>query len=213
MIIIIVETFMKNFFAAMSSTLYTRIMLSKSTIALRSISSTTQLKSQDTVISSSASMKSAPAPALALGASGLIPFISAPIYLYQMQEFIPMVGQAQLAYGAVILSFLGGVRWGKLVSLPPPIQPSWNQFSWSVTPSLIAWPALLLPHFQAANLAIVSGLGLCGYLDFKQSGYQPWFKGLRIVLTTVASVSMLSTLLLSLILEQEDKVKQNKSES
>ena len=54
---------------------------------------------------------------------------------------------------------------------------------------------------------------LCGFLDFKQSGYQPWFKGLRIVLTTVASVSMLSTLLLSLILEQEDKVKQNKSES
>ena len=60
--IIIVETFMKNFFAAMSSTLYTRIMLSKSTIALRSISSTTQLKSQDTVVSSLASMKSAPAP-------------------------------------------------------------------------------------------------------------------------------------------------------
>merc|ERR1719458_1657107 len=126
-----------------------------------------------------------------------------------------MVGEAQLAYGAVILSFLGGVRWGKLVSLPPPIQPaSWNQFSWSVTPSLIAWPALLLPQFQVANLAIVSGLGLCGYLDFKQSGYQPWFKGLRIVLTTVASISMLSTLLLSLILEQDkaNNSKQNISE-
>lgn len=196
----------------MSLTLY-RMLPKSASVCLRSISSTTQLKSQQTVVSCLASLKSAPAPALALGASGLIPFASAPIYLYQMQEFIPMVGQAQLAYGAVILSFLGGVRWGKLVSLPPPIQPSWNQFTWSVTPSLIAWPALLLPHFQAANLAIVSGLGLCGYLDFKQSGYQPWFKGLRIVLTTVASVSMLSTLLLSLILEQEDKVKQNKSES
>ena len=107
----------------MSLTFYIR-MLPKSTITtLRSISSTnTQLKSsQESVVSCLASMKSAPTPALVLGASGLIPFASAPIYLYQMQEFIPMVGQAQLAYGAVILSFLGGVRWGKLVSLPPPI--------------------------------------------------------------------------------------------
>ena len=79
--------------------------------------------------------------------------------------------------------------------------------------TLIAWPALLIPHFQVANLTVVAGLGLCGYLDFKQSGYQPWFKGLRIILTTVASISLLSTLILSFILAEDKEAKTNDSNS
>jgi len=148
-------------------------------------------------------IKDGPKPALALGAAGLIPFVSAPAILIcggdvtLLKGLLPIVSQGQLAYGAIILSFLGGVRWGKLAAAQPCIQPSWGQFIWSVTPSLIAWPALLVPSQLVSVLMVVSGLGVCGYLDMKQSGYQPWFKGLRLVLTTVAILSLLLTLLLS----------------
>ena len=152
-------------------------------------------------------LKSGPAPALSLGAAGLIPFVSAPAYMYQMNEFMPILAESQLAYGAVILSFLGGVRWGKLVTPGSLIKPSWSQFTWSVTPSLIAWPALILQYQQSvtyslpiSSLTLVVGLGLCGFLDVKQIGYVSWFKGLRIVLTTVAIMSLLSTLTLWYIL-------------
>ena len=155
-------------------------------------------------------LKDGPAPALALGAAGLIPFVSAPAYMLHLNEFAPMIAQGQMAYGAVILSFLGGVRWGKLVTANSPITPSWFQFTWSVTPSLIAWPALLMPSLPAASLTIAAGLGLCGYMDLKEPHYQTWFKGLRIVLTTVAILSLLTSLLCSLLLEPQ-KVKQSES--
>lgn len=150
-------------------------------------------------------MNSGPPPALALGAAGLIPFVSAPVYLHQMNDLTPLIIQGQLAYGAVILSFLGGVRWGKLASPGSALSPSWQQFTWSVTPSLIAWPALIIPSYPLANLTIVAGLGLCGYMDFKEPAYASWFKGLRIVLTTVAIVSLLSTLVIVNLPQKEEK--------
>ena len=119
-----------------------------------------------------------------------------------------LTNEGQLAYGAVILSFLGGVRWGKIVTPGSPIQSSWGQFSWSVTPSLIAWPALMIPSLPISSLIVASGLGLCGYLDVKQSGYASWFKGLRIILTTVAIISLLSTLILSYILDIQTEEKE-----
>ena len=56
-----------------------------------------------------------------------------------------MVSTGQLAYGASILSFLGGVRWGMLVNPGAPIAGSWLQYSYAVAPSLVAWSALLMP--------------------------------------------------------------------
>ena len=51
-----------------------------------------------------------PGPALCLGVAGLIPFVSAPLYMANSGFFLPDIATAQLAYGASILSFLGGVR-------------------------------------------------------------------------------------------------------
>ena len=47
------------------------------------------------------------ASALCLGLAGLIPFVSAPLYMFNSGYFLPDVATAQLAYGASILSFLG----------------------------------------------------------------------------------------------------------
>ena len=60
-------------------------------------------------------LKEAPTPALLLGTSGLIPFASIPIYMLQSGAYIPELAYASLTYSAVILSFLGGVRWGSAI--------------------------------------------------------------------------------------------------
>ena len=105
----------------------------------------------------------------------------------------------------MILSFLGGIRWGSLVSKYPTISPSWSQFSISVMPSLVAWAALISPNIGNWNFIIIMfGLYTIGYLDIKQSPYLPWFKNLRILLTTVAILSLSSTLIFQYSLEHSD---------
>ena len=78
----------------------------------------------------------APAPALTLGLAGVIPFCAAPAYMMNNGLFCPLLASWHVGYGAVILSFIGGVRWGMAVEAKS-IQPSWYHFTWSVTPSLI----------------------------------------------------------------------------
>lgn len=63
-------------------------------------------------------IKHAPAPALFYGFSGLIPFTAIPAYMFQSGAYIPELAFTSLAYGAVILSFLGGVRWGTFLTNP-----------------------------------------------------------------------------------------------
>ena len=155
-------------------------------------------------------LASAPLPALTLGFSGLIPFTAVPAIMIQNGHFDPFMAQAQMAYGAVILSFLGGVRWGKIVTPSvSTIKPSWSQFTWSVTPSLIAWTALLLPSVSAGSVLCAAGLGLCGYLDIIQPGYESWFKGLRIALTVVAVLSLMLTLLCQQIYDEKKSEGEN----
>ena len=77
------------------------------------------------------------------------------------------------------------------------------QYTWAVTPSLVGWSSLLLPQTQGGLLCI---LGLCsaGYLDLVQYGYPSWFKGLRFLLTTVAVLSLWSTLMCKALLKESE---------
>ena len=150
------------------------------------------------ILSDLKQLPSAPTPALALGLAGLVPFISAPVYMYNAGFFLPEIACAQLAYGASILSFLGGVRWGMLVAggradLPP----SWSQYSWSVTPSLVAWCALLMPGVSAGCVMSSIGLLAAALVDLQQPGYPSWFRGLRFILTFFAVISLLSCVVFS----------------
>ena len=63
-------------------------------------------------------IKYAPAPALFYGVAGLIPFTAIPTYMLQTGVYIPEMAFTSMAYSAVILSFIGGVRWGSAVSNP-----------------------------------------------------------------------------------------------
>jgi hypothetical protein len=56
----------------------------------------------------------------------------------------------------------------------------------------------------------MGGLGLAGYLDMTSPGYPAWFRGLRFVLTSVAIVSLATSLICKMILDEENEEKGDK---
>ncbi|XP_058484426.1 transmembrane protein 69-like [Solea solea] len=140
----------------------------------------------------------APKPALYLGFSGLIPFLSAPLLMAASQSFYPEVAYAQVVYGASIVSFLGGARWGFAIPIGSPAQPDWKNLGNSVVPSLLAWLSLLCrDNISEGALVVIMGLGLSLYYDLTLlPGYPAWFKAMRTVLTLVATFSLVATLII-----------------
>ncbi|XP_062853164.1 transmembrane protein 69 [Trichomycterus rosablanca] len=144
------------------------------------------------------SLKHAPKPALYLGLSGLIPFVSAPLLMAITETYLPEVAYAQVVYGASIVSFLGGARWGFALPEGSPAKPDWLNLANSVVPSLIAWLALLFSHnITQSSMLVIMGLGISLHYDLALlPTYPSWFKALRTVLTTVAFLSLVATLVI-----------------
>lgn len=151
----------------------------------------------------------APKPALYLGFSGLIPFLSAPGLIAITNSFYPEIAYAQMVYGASIVSFLGGTRWGFSLPDGSPALPDWKNLGNSVVPSLVAWMALLCrDNIAEGILIVIMGLGLSLFYDLALlPGYPAWFKAQRTILTLVATFSLVATLALKNICA-EKKVKQ-----
>ncbi|XP_028666649.2 transmembrane protein 69 [Erpetoichthys calabaricus] len=143
-------------------------------------------------------VKRTPKPALYLGILGLVPFVSAPLLMAVMEVYYPEVAYAQVAYGACILSFLGGARWGFTVPEGSPAPPDWLNLANSVVPPLVAWVALLLRgSITEAALMVIMGLGIALHYDISLlPGYPAWFKALRAILTVVATFCLVATLIL-----------------
>lgn len=148
----------------------------------------------------------APKPALFLGFAGLIPFLSAPILMATTNSFYPEIAYAQMVYGASIVSFLGGARWGFSLPDGSPALPDWKNLGNSVVPSLVAWMALLCRNNIAeGTFIVIMGLGLSLYYDLiLLPGYPAWFKAQRIILTLVATLSLVATLALKNICPEKN---------
>ncbi len=83
----------------------------------------------------------------ALGAGGLVPFVGLALVLWLVPpEPAAWVALALVGYGALIVSFLGGIHWGVAMARR---QATTGHLAWGVTPSLLAWPALLMPAYAA----------------------------------------------------------------
>lgn len=140
-----------------------------------------------------------PKPALYLGFAGLIPFVSPTLCMAVTENYFPELAFAQLAYGASIVSFLGGVRWGFALPESSPAKPDWINLANSVVPSLLAWVAMLMSDsiIPAATMVIM-GLGISLHYDLSLlPTYPSWFKALRFVLTMVAFFSLVGTLIIN----------------
>lgn len=129
-----------------------------------------------------------------LGFLGLLPF--AAFGLAGLLPLAPFHAQAPsilLAYGAVILSFLGGVRWGLAIATPDAAR-LWAQLGFSVLPSLLAWAGLLLP-IRAGLLLLAAGFALMLVADLRLAEAPAWYRQLRRPLSAGAIGALLLGLL------------------
>jgi hypothetical protein len=129
-----------------------------------------------------------------LGYGGLVPFLglSAALWVTRPGDW-PFVSAALLAYGATIVSFLGAIHWGLLMR-PGAVQPL-PVLLWGVTPSLLAWVALLLDTVYGLALITVV-LCVCLAVDrtvYPRHQIQAWLP-MRLRLTLVASISCVAAI-------------------
>lgn len=121
----------------------------------------------------------------ALGFAGLVPFVVlTALTLVGPDGWRDWVSLGLIAYGAVILSFLGGITWGLAVTRNKTRDPLYLA---SMGPFFAAWVALLLPPFFGLLLLMVAFLGsLVNDYLLKKAGLSPgWFFTLRLTLTAI----------------------------
>ncbi len=114
------------------------------------------------------SSPSLPSSVPALGYAGLLPFAAATLGSVLLDgEHRALSLRALIAYGAVILSFLGAVHWG-LVLRATGGEAS-RALVVGVVPSLVGWVALLLPDRHALALLLV-GFGAFWLYEHRIAG-------------------------------------------
>lgn len=136
-----------------------------------------------------------PTVPLALGAAGLIPYWGLAVALLTGVDLGFGAGAlafALAAYGALILSFLGGVRWGIALGAEEE-GPAKRGYVISVVPALLAWAALALPPgpqlWTLAGLHVV--LGLLDYGLVCREEAPEWFGRLRLGLAAAAALALI----------------------
>ncbi|MBE7218003.1 MAG: DUF3429 domain-containing protein [Caulobacteraceae bacterium] len=135
------------------------------------------------------------------GLAGLVPFFVAAAAMWagpgRLGHWAGVAVLALLAYGATIISFLGGVRWG--FELQRPGGPDPRLLFLSVTPQIAAWALLFLPMPGAEPLAwrfggLLALLVLVGVADVLSRDLPQWYRTLRIPLTVGAGAALLAAL-------------------
>jgi hypothetical protein len=142
-----------------------------------------------------------PPIAIALGLAGLVPFVACGLAAANPGGI--QAALALVAYGAVILSFLGGVHWGFALAEPDGRRER-TRFCLGVVPSLVGWAAVLLTIVLGPDTGIV--LLIAGFIALtvvearaRQAGLIPaGYMWLRWVLSAVVILTLVSALLLRL---------------
>lgn len=138
-----------------------------------------------------------PKAALALGLAGLLPFFAGG---FAMWANLPLISPADglkllVGYGAIILSFLGGIRWGTAIGPYDGGRVS-LEFTASVMGPLAGLAAVFLPPIPALTL-LIAGFLLQALWDVTsvEAGRLPqWFGRLRTILTGGAVLPMIAAL-------------------
>jgi hypothetical protein len=141
-----------------------------------------------------------PAPALILGSAGLIPFVlTLLVMLAGSEAWQPWAATVLRSYAVVILSFLGAVHWGAAL-WETDTKRLWRSLGWGVTPSLLAWIALLLP-LAWSWLILLGGFSAQYMMDrytVQQNRMPLWYAELRRWLTLgvvlILSLALVMTL-------------------
>ena len=137
-----------------------------------------------------------PIAPLALGLAGLLPFwgLAVALAVHRPAGWPPAALDAALvSYAAIIVSFLGGIRWGLVVAREDG-PGDWARYSFSVLPSLAAWAALLLAEpWRLAVLGLLAlVLGAADQALVRSGVAPPWFGRLRLILSGGAGLALLA---------------------
>lgn len=141
-----------------------------------------------------------PAVVSILGYGGLIPFILAALG-QGVGFFSDLINRSflALAYGAVILSFVGALHWAFAMMLPKlREQRRQGAYIWSVLPALMGFLALMLsPLLGFAVLVIGFALAYWQDLSLAREVHLPgWYLPLRARLSGVACATLILGMLL-----------------
>ena len=136
-----------------------------------------------------------PAP-LWLTLAGIVPFFGTTIALWMWRDDIGLLLTAalwQLVYAAMILSFLGGVRWGYEMARQD--TPRWGLMGLSVLGALAGWALVMAafnPVIKAWMLALMAGFFVLHYIFDRFSADLPgWYRAIRFWPTLAAALCLL----------------------
>ncbi len=132
-----------------------------------------------------------PRPAAILGALGLLPFMACAIQIATGQPMgARLTGPALYAltiYGAVVLSFLGGIQWGLAVGAADRSD-GWRRYGLSVVPSFIAWAGVWVGG-RNGLVTLAAGMIVWALYEMWSTGLgeaPSWYGKLRAALSAVA---------------------------
>ena len=130
-----------------------------------------------------------PRSVLVYGLLGLIPFLAPPLVALVTPAHAGILGLVALVYGALILSFLGGARWGQEVARP---QPRAVVITLAMLPTLAGFGLLLATNLDRPRqlLALAALLALHFFWDAASAGLPGWYPRLRLMLTAGAIVGL-----------------------
>lgn len=129
------------------------------------------------------------------GLAGLIPFFAGALLpIAGASDGLGITAAALFLYGAVILSFLGGIAWGFAVRDGAA---GYAHYGLSVVPALIAWASVL---YGGRSGLMVLAASLVVWLAVERalwarSGLPSWYWRLRSVLTGGAAASLVTAAL------------------
>lgn len=135
-----------------------------------------------------------PIAAERLGLAGLVPFIAGALLAVAGGPWRDWAETALLGYGAVILSFMGGVHWGMTIAAPACSAP---RLAWSVVWALLGWAGLLVGGDLGLVLLAAGFVGLFAY-DRRATGRNEapaWYPALRRPLTAVVVACLVVAML------------------
>lgn len=132
-----------------------------------------------------------------LGYGGLIPFV-----IFSIGSWIDLPGVTQahsvqilIAYGAIILSFMGAIHWG--LAMAHDNENRSQPFIISIIPALTAWLALLMTNRWALIVLLIAFIVLYIYdrAAEKPQRLPAWYLPMRMRLTIVVALCLTGALL------------------
>ena len=119
--------------------------------------------------------------------AGLIPFVGCAALVLLTPDGARVWVEPLTVYGAIILSFLGGARWGRTMAGP---EPDWLQLVLSNLPAVAAW-LTFLPTVPDGFQLLVMIFGLIAMLYWDLRSAPVWYRNLRLTATGGAALSLL----------------------